>query len=137
MIRREKEPLKGEWSIPGGAVEVDEGTREAAVREFTEECGGEIALRDLVDVGDIVTRDEEGRVKYRYVLIDFWAEWIGGELQASDDVMHAAWVRVSELDGYGLPEMTRGVIEKAVKMRARTEDERRKTKDEEQETEDE
>lgn len=117
LIRRGKEPRKGEWSIPGGAVEVDESTREAAAREFGEECGGEIALRDLVDVVDIVMRDEGGRVKYRYVLIDFWAEWVGGELRATDDVMEARWVGMGELDEYGLPEMTRGVIEKAGKMR--------------------
>lgn len=100
-------------------MEVDESTREAAVREFGEECGGEIALRDLVEVVDIVTRDEAGRVKFRYVLIDYWAEWLGGEMRGTDDVMEARWVGMGELDGYGLPEMTRGVIEKARGMRER------------------
>jgi ADP-ribose pyrophosphatase len=51
------------------------------------------------------------------VLIDFWAEWMGGELRAGDDVMDARWVMPEELDGYGLPEWTRGVIEKAIGMR--------------------
>lgn len=117
LIQRGKEPRRGEWSIPGGAVEMGETTREAAAREFREECGGEIALRDLVDVADILIRDEAGRIKYRYVLIDFWAEWVGGELRATDDVMDARWVLPTDLDGYGLPTDTRGVIEKAIRMR--------------------
>jgi ADP-ribose pyrophosphatase YjhB (NUDIX family) len=118
LVRRGKEPRRGEWSIPGGAVEVDETTRDAAVREFGEECGGSIALRDLVDVVDLISRDDDGRVKYHYVLIDFWAEWLGGELKASDDVMDARWVPPGELDAYGLPDWTRGVIEKAARMKS-------------------
>ncbi len=120
LIQRGKEPLRGSWSIPGGAVNVDETTRDAAVREFGEECGGTIALRDLVDVVDLFTRDDAGRVQYRYVLIDFWAEWLGGEVKASDDVMDARWVKPSELDAYGVPAWTRAVIEKAMALRART-----------------
>lgn len=117
LVRRGKEPRRGEWSIPGGAVEVDESTRDAAVREFGEECGGSIELRELVDVVDLISRDDDGRVKYHYVLIDYWAEWRGGELRASDDVMEARWVARGELDGYGLPDWTRAVVEKAAKMK--------------------
>lgn len=117
LVQRGKEPRRGEWSIPGGAIEVDESTRDAALREFREECGGEIELRELVDVVDVLMRDEAGRVKYRYVLIDYWGEWHGGELQAASDVMQVRWVAPNELDGYGLPEFTRTVINKAVKMR--------------------
>lgn len=117
LVQRGKEPLRGEWSIPGGAIEVDESTRDAAQREFREECGGDIELRDLVDVVDVMMRDEAGRVRYRYVLIDYWAEWRGGELQARSDVMQVRWVAPNELDAYGLPEFTRTVIHKAVKMR--------------------
>jgi ADP-ribose pyrophosphatase YjhB (NUDIX family) len=109
LVQRGKEPRRGEWSIPGGAVEVEESTRDAAMREFGEECGGSIELKELVDVLDLITRDETGRVKYHYVLIDFWAEWMGGELRAGDDVMDARWVMP--------PEWTRGVIEKAIGMR--------------------
>lgn len=118
LIQRGKEPRRGEWSIPGGAVEVGERMRDAARREFREECGGEIELRDLVDVVDLISKDEQGRVRFHYALIDFWAEWVGGELRARDDVMDARWIAPSELEAYNLPSWTRGVIEKAVWMRA-------------------
>src|SRR5581483_8377349 len=81
LVKRGKEPRLGEWSIPGGAVETGETVRDAALREFREECGGEIQLHELVDVLDIMARDEAGRVKYHYVVVDFWAEWRGGELR--------------------------------------------------------
>ncbi len=114
LVQRGKEPRRGEWSIPGGAVEVGETMREAARREVFEECGGEIELRELVDVVDLISRDEDGRVRFHYALIDFWAEWRGGELRAGDDVMDARWVAPSDLEAYGLPSWTRAVIEKAV-----------------------
>lgn len=118
LVQRGKEPRRGEWSIPGGAVEVDETTREAAIREFTEECGGTIDLKELVEVLDLIARDDEGRVRFHYVLIDYWAEWAGGELRASDDAMDALWVEPQDLDAYGLPSWTRAVIDKAIGMRA-------------------
>lgn len=117
LVRRGKEPRRGEWSIPGGAVEMDETTREAAIREFGEECGGAIELGELIEVWDLIERDERGRVKYHYVLIDYCAEWLGGELRAGDDVMDARWVLPQELALYGLPAWTRAVIEKAIEMR--------------------
>jgi 8-oxo-dGTP diphosphatase len=119
LIRRGKEPRRGEWSIPGGAVELGEEIKVAAVREFEEECGGRIKLRDLVDAVDIIARDQEGRVSYHYVVVDFWAEWEGGVLAPASDVMDARWVPMSELDAYPLPSWTRAVIEKAAEKRVR------------------
>lgn len=113
LVQRGKEPRRGEWSIPGGAVEVGETVRDAALREVREECGGEIALRELVDVVDLIARDDAGRARYHYALIDFWAEWQGAELRAGDDVMDARWVAPDELDAYVLPTWARAVIDKA------------------------
>ena len=90
LIRRGKEPRRGEWSIPGGAVELGERIRDAAVREFAEECGGSITLKDLVDAVDIIARDEDGRVSYHYVVTDFWAEWAGGAIAPASDVIEGA-----------------------------------------------
>lgn len=117
LIQRGKEPRRGEWSLPGGAVQVGEALREAALREFREECGGEIRLGGLVDVVDWIVRDAQERARFHYCLIDFWAEWVGGDLQARDDVLDARWVAPNEWDAYNLPALTRGVIEKAVEMR--------------------
>lgn len=120
LVQRGKEPRRGEWSIPGGAVEVGEAVRDAAKREFHEECGGEIELRDLVDVVDLIAHDEQGRVRFHYVLIDFWAEWRGGELRPSDDVLDARWVTLDELESYNLPTWSRAIVEKAAAMRKQT-----------------
>lgn len=117
LVQRGKEPRRGAWSIPGGAVELGETVRDAAVRELQEECGGEIELRDLVDVGDIFWQDANGNLQYHYVIVDFWAEWRGGELQAKSDVLDARWVAPDELEQYELPLWTQQVIEKAVQMR--------------------
>jgi ADP-ribose pyrophosphatase YjhB (NUDIX family) len=119
LVQRGNEPRRGEWSIPGGAVELGEPVREAAVREFSEECGGEIELHDLVDAVDIMTRDDAGRIKYHYVVVDFWAKWRGGTLRPASDVMDARWVKPLDLDVYGLPPWTRAAIDKAIAARAR------------------
>jgi 8-oxo-dGTP diphosphatase len=114
LIRRGKEPRRGEWSIPGGAVEVGERVREAALREFREECGGgEIELRDLVEVVDIFARDADARIRYHYIVVDFWALWREGEIRAGSDVLDARWVSQGDLDEYGLPTWTRAVVDKA------------------------
>lgn len=114
LVQRGKEPRRGEWSIPGGAVELGETVREAAVREFHEECGGEVELRDVADAVDVILRDDTGRVKYQYAIVDFWGEWRGGALEPSSDAMNARWVAPDELDGYALPPVTRAVIDKAL-----------------------
>ncbi|MCG3140325.1 MAG: hypothetical protein HDKAJFGB_01371 [Anaerolineae bacterium] len=118
LIRRGKPPRAGEWSIPGGAVELGETARAAAMREFTEECGGEIELRQVVDTVDLIFKDAAGKIKYHYVVIDFWAEWRGGALKAQTDALDARWVALAELDQYALPPITRAVIEKAAALRA-------------------
>ncbi len=118
LVQRGNEPRRGEWSIPGGAVELGEPLREAAAREFAEECSGEIELQDLVDAVDIMTRDEAGRVKYHYIVVDFWAKWRGGTLRPASDVLAARWVKPIDLDVYGLPSWTRAAIDKAIAARA-------------------
>lgn len=117
LIQRGKEPRRGEWSIPGGAVELGERVREAALREFREECGGEIVLRDLVGVVDIFIPDGAGLLKYHYIVIDYWAEWRGGDLTMNDELLDARWVSAHELDQLGLNPATRAVVHKAFDLR--------------------
>jgi ADP-ribose pyrophosphatase YjhB (NUDIX family) len=118
LIRRGREPRRGEWSIPGGGVEVGERVADAAIREFREECGGEVELRALVDVVDIFARDDDDRVRFHYIVTDYWGEWKSGELRAGSDVMDARWVPLADIDAYSLPPWTRAVIEKAAALRA-------------------
>lgn len=114
LIQRGRPPRQGEWGIPGGALELGETWRQAAVREVREECGIEIALGNIIDVVDIVLRDGNERVQYHYAIVDFVAEYLSGDLRAASDVLDARWVALDELSKYALPSMTRRVIRQAL-----------------------
>ena len=114
LIRRGKPPRSGEWSIPGGGVELGETWQEAAAREVREECGIEIAVGDHVQVIDIIQRDEAGRVRYHYAIVDFAATYVSGELKAASDITEAHWVVPRDLDRYPMNPQTREVILKAI-----------------------
>lgn len=114
LIQRGKPPRQGEWGIPGGVLELGETWRQAAAREVREECGIEIALGKVVDVVDLVVHDGDERVQYHYALVDFAAEYLGGDLRAASDVLDARWVSLDELSNYALPSMTQRVIRQAV-----------------------
>ncbi len=100
LIRRGKPPRIGQWSLPGGVQELGETVREAAHREVREETGVEIELLGLVDVVDSVRRDDAGRVRFHYTLVDMAAEWRAGGLRAGDDAIGAEWVPLNEIEDY-------------------------------------
>lgn len=102
LIRRALEPDAGLWSIPGGLVEVGERAVEATAREALEETGLEVEIVDVLGVVDKIVRDEEGRVKYHFVILDYFATPIGGSLKPSSDALDARWVTADELPGYEL-----------------------------------
>lgn len=114
LVRRGNEPLKGEWSLPGGAVEVGETLEAAIAREVREETGLEIEVGPMVDVLDRIRFDADGRVRYHYVLIDFVCRSIGGTLARGTDAADARWAPVMELTQYGLTDTTMSVIQKAL-----------------------
>ncbi|MGE5484454.1 MAG: NUDIX hydrolase [Ignavibacteriales bacterium] len=108
LVKRGKDPAKGKWSVPGGAIEPGERAREAAVREVMEECGLEIRLCGVFDVFDNLVRDEAGGLQYHYVIIDFLAKAVEGEMRPGSDVSEAIWVPVGEA---GRMDLTRGTLE--------------------------
>ncbi len=116
LVRRAVEPLAGRWSLPGGAIELGETLEEAVVRELREETGLAVRVLDLVDAFERVTRDDAGRLRYHYVLLDYLCEAVAGAEQADSDVSALAWARPEELDSYQLAPKTRSVIEKALAM---------------------
>ncbi len=115
IIKRAFEPSKGKWSIPGGVVELGEKVRDAAKREAHEELGLEVEIRDVVDVLDNIVYEGE-RIKYHFVLVDFWAVVKGGQLRLSHECLDAQWIKRDELDDYDVTKGARKAIEKVFTM---------------------
>jgi 8-oxo-dGTP diphosphatase len=114
LIRRAQEPLKGEWSLPGGVVELGETLDQAICREVQEETGLIVETIDIVHAFDRISRDPAGRVRYHYVLIDFLCRVEGGLLACATDALEARWATANELEG--LTPLTVEVIRKALRM---------------------
>jgi 8-oxo-dGTP diphosphatase len=112
LVKRAHPPIQGQWSIPGGVLEVGELVREAAIREAREETGLIVQPADLLGVYDRILRNEEQRVQYHYVLVDFLCRPVGGELQAASDAAEVRWFTRQELSPLKLAEDTQDVIEK-------------------------
>lgn len=102
LIKRAADPDKGLWSIPGGMVEIGERTQDAAIREAKEETNLDVEVVEVLDVVDKIIRDEESRIKYHFVIVDYLAKFVGGELKASSDALDARWVEAKEFREYDL-----------------------------------
>ena len=110
LIRRRYEPLKGQWSLPGGAVEVGEPLERAIAREVLEETGLVVEVGPVIEVFDRITYDDQQRVRYHYVLIDYLCQPTGGNLVAGSDVDAAIWVDPAQLAQYNLTDNATAVI---------------------------
>jgi ADP-ribose pyrophosphatase YjhB (NUDIX family) len=95
LVRRGNEPLKGEWSLPGGLLEVGEPLTAGVVREVSEETGLIVEPLELIELLDRIHR-VEGRVRYHYVLADYLCRVTGGELLAASDADAVRWVERAE-----------------------------------------
>jgi ADP-ribose pyrophosphatase YjhB (NUDIX family) len=110
LVKRGHAPLMGRWSIPGGVLEVGETVREAAAREAKEETGLVVEVGELLGIYDRVLRDEQDRVRYHYVLIDFLCRRIDGELRADGDADEVRWFGHDEWIQLSLAADTQDVI---------------------------
>lgn len=117
LIKRAHEPRKGEWSLPGGRVELGESLVDATRREIKEETGLDVEVGALIELFDRVHR-RDGRVQYHFVIADFLCTPCGGMLGAADDALDVAWVSPEQLDAYGVNEHAAAVIRKGLGLRS-------------------
>lgn len=113
LVERGKSPLKGYWSLPGGAVETGERLEDAIRREVLEETGLVVKPGNVFTLFERIIRDGRGRAKYHYVLVDYLCRIAGGGLHAASDVSRVEWVPRSALSLYKITEGTQSVIERA------------------------
>ena len=118
LVQRGREPALGKWSLPGGLVEVGEPLELAVRREVSEETGLNVSVCRLVKVLDRIIPDEQGKVEYHYVLLDFLCPYGGGEPKPGSDVTACRFVTLDDLSTYPLTSGTDNVIRQAVALKA-------------------
>ena len=123
LIRRGSEPLRGQWSIPGGTLELGESLQEGVARELREETGLEVRVLELIEVFDRIFPDEHLQVseqkrgpRFHFVIVDYLCERIGGKPLAGSDVTDVAFSTEDELSKYSLTETATRVLKKAFAM---------------------
>ncbi len=114
IIRRAHEPRKGEWSLPGGHVDLGESLSDAVRREVREETGLDVSPGPIIETFDRVHRDSDGRIRYHFVIIDFVCESTSGDAVAGSDAEAVAWATGAELDAYGVNAHAAAVIRKGL-----------------------
>ena len=116
LIRRGSAPLQGQWSIPGGMLELSESIAEGVRRELAEETGLEVRVGDLIEVFERIVPGEDGRTRYHFVILDYLCEMVSGVAHAGSDVTDVAWAREDELERYSLTPIATRVIKRAFEM---------------------
>jgi len=112
LVKRGVEPGKGRWSIPGGAVELGEGLYNALKREVREECGLDVEVDRLMDVVETIIPDENGSLRFHFIVIYFLAHLRGGTLKPASDVADAQWVPLDQAETYDLTKAFRSFLQK-------------------------
>ncbi len=123
LIRRGSEPLLGQWSIPGGTLELGESLQEGVARELLEETGIAVRVLDVIEVFDRIYPDPSveqkatnARPKFHYVVVDYLCERISGEARAASDVTDVAYATEEELERYELTPTATRVLRRAFLM---------------------
>ena len=116
IIKRAHEPRKGEWSLPGGLLELGESLQDAARREIKEETSLDVEVGPVIETFDRVHRDDQGKIRYHFVIVDFVSWTNGGEAKAGSDAEAVAWVTADQIDAYQINAHAKAVILKGLEV---------------------
>ncbi len=119
LARRAREPAVGEWSLPGGVVELGESLSGALARELVEEAGVGIEVGGLVHIAERIMRDESGRIRFHYVIADYWGVIVSGSPTAGSDASEVRLVPVEEVQRFPLASEVRRTVRKGARLRGR------------------
>jgi len=119
LIRRGSEPLKGQWSIPGGTLQVGETLEAGVARELAEETGLEVRVLEMIEAFERIFPADGRGPRYHFVILDYLCQRVSGTARAASDVTDVAWAREDELPAYQLSPTATRILKKAFVM-ART-----------------
>lgn len=108
LVKRDHEPARGQWSLPGGRVRTGESLDEAVIREVREETGIDVSIDGLCGVAERIVRDDEGDIEFHYVILDYYATALATDVKPGDDAADVRWVPVDHLADLHL---TAGLVE--------------------------
>ena len=120
LVKRGRPPGLGRWSLPGGLVELGENTADAARREVAEECGIDVRVAGVAGMVERIIRDESGRVRYHYVLIDYLAYPESDTITAGTDAAEARWVPAEHVQSLDATEGLIDMIRRAMALASRS-----------------
>jgi len=112
LVKRNKEPHRGEWAIPGGSVKPGETLQWAVEREILEETGLVVSAKDPIHAFDFIERDKQGHLRFHYVIVDLRADVVGGTLHPSDDAADARWFTPKEIKKLRITKTTKEFLKK-------------------------
>lgn len=116
LVQRSREPSLGMWALPGGLVEIGETLADALVREVAEETGLTVRPGPFIGSFEPILRDDEGRVRFHYVVLDYLALWEAGVPQAGDDAGAVGWFAPDALDALPMSPATRAMVHKGIAL---------------------
>jgi len=102
-------------------LEVGEDPEEAAKREVREELGLEVATEGLLQVANEVIKDEQGRVKYHFILVDYLMKPLGDKITLNEESDEYAWFEPSAIEQLNTTNNTRMIVRKYVETRNKKE----------------